>query len=287
MSYNLGKMGAPAKSAVACPATLSRAAEVLGELRGDGFTTTVALQEVTSEQDLRQLALQSGYQNAVFVATNDPTNHHLGFLSTGPLEDLQSHVDRTFLVAGQMRRFTRDVASVGVEVLPGQKGRFYNSHLKADPWYLAPTTPEKKALAVQVRGAEAAELKQIVLEDMQRFQVEHHVVGLDANAPPQAEELKTLPGIDPLAPEVASHPGRGIRLDALRLSAILAGGVAAAFVHDSAAARLASDHLPVVVDLGSAHPVAVAPGGESFGPAPQAAGSIGQPGLNRGSGQIA
>ncbi len=240
ISYNVARLGATSKDPTPTEEALQATSATLRELDGK----SVALQEVPSEDALRELARRSGYAHAVFVKSNDPTHHHLGFLSTRPLEATESHAERLF--DGQ--KFSRDVAVVSMELTPARRARFLNGHLKADPFYLKPTTPEKKAEAVRLRGREALELGQIVVENQARYPREAYVVGLDQNAPAGAPELRGLPGVDPL-PDVASHPARGQRIDALRVSAELAGCVAAAFVHDSESARRASDHLPVVLDL--------------------------------------
>lgn len=241
VSYNVARLGATSKDPTPSEEALQATADTLIEVGGK----SIALQEVPSEKALQELARRSGYPSAVFVPTNDPTHHHLGFLSHGPLVDTESHASRVF---GENQKFVRDVAVVTMELKGDQRARFLNGHLKADPFYKKPTTPEKKAEAVRTRGLEAAELRQIAAENMERYPREHIVVGLDQNAPAGAPELASLPGCDPL-PDVASHPARGQRIDALRVSAELAGCVVAAFVHDTPTARKASDHLPVVVDL--------------------------------------
>lgn len=241
VSYNVARLGATSKDPTPSEESLQAVSDTLREVGG----TTVALQEVPSEEALRELARRSGYSSAVYVTSNDPTFHHLGFLSQGRLEAVESHCGRVF---AEGQRFVRDVAVVSAELTPRVRARFMNGHLKADPFYLKPTTEEKKQAAIELRGREASELAQIAAENQERYPTEVVVVGLDQNAPAGAPELAGLPGEDPL-PDVPSHPGRGQRIDAVRVAAELAGCVIAAFVHDSPRAREASDHLPVVVEL--------------------------------------
>lgn len=242
VSYNVDMLGGNAKNPAPTEEGMQAAADTLVEVGAH----TVALQEIQSEDALRELARRSGFEHSAFVPTNDPTSRHLGFLSRAPLTDVETNVERLF-ADGQ--RFVRDVAVVSVEMSPEQKARFGNAHLKADPYYLKPTTDAKKAEAVRIRGLEAAELSQIMAENQQRYPTQVQVVALDQNAPAGSPELVDLPGVDPL-PDVASHPGRGVRLDALRVSPGLT--VVNAFVHDTPKARASSDHMPVGVDVSAA-----------------------------------
>ena len=235
--------------------------ETLTELDVD----VLSLQEVTSAEELAQVldtdTLRKKFPHTAFLQTDpSPWQVNAAVLSRYPItgssvQKEQEVPDPSSHFPSRGYSFVRGLGIVDIQV--GQiPTRTYVHHGKADPWYGAADQPGyelKRAKAAAHRGREMKAIEKIVLQNAKAFPTNLQVVTGDFNTTETSKEMTQLlagPLYDPLAGQnQVSHPATEQRMDYVLLDESGIGKAATGHVHDSPAARLASDHLPVVLTI--------------------------------------
>ncbi len=218
---------------------IARVAAVLRRVDAD----LVLLQEVENRALLERLAAAAAYPGARLVDGNDPRGIDVAVLSRLPLHAYASHL-RELGPDGRLL-WPRDCVEAHVEA-GGRRIVLVGSHLSSS---LSDDGTR--------RGWQAARLREIAEEVAAADPSALVLAGGDLNDTPESAPLALLVGdgafLDPVPGTAASWlgtSGGAARLDYVLVPADAAALVESASVDAGSDVAAASDHRPVVVDLG-------------------------------------